>query len=358
MKKILFALIAVAAIGLFCSFQLPSAKADEARTFIGTIKSFRPVMGRPSKWYCARFTAVADNGEKKEIWILGASGAAPTSVTNFDGKPVDKLGYNHRPQVGKKVEVKYTIAENGRNDAVSIRYVTADYVPAPAAPAGSQAADVPSEPKNLITGRINEVWPGVPRSLKVKDCKIRVIPDSGKDAYFETKDALISDTNGTALACDSSNLKNERVEVIYSEADGSIYDPYKPAKAVAIHYLAGNSVSSPTSSTTAAPAAANNIFVGKVVKGGITFNPRCPYWFVIMTDNGEKKDLWIPRDNMRVTGLNGSQVYGAPPREGKKIEVQYSVGDHGQYETVSMRYVPENYVSQPGAAPAKKIERR
>jgi hypothetical protein len=112
MKKILFALIAVAAIGLFCSFQLPSAKADEARTFIGTIKSFRPVMSRPPKWPCARFTAVSDSGEEIEIYVLGGSSTSPTSATDFDGKPMDKPGYCHRPQVGKKVEVTYSTGEH------------------------------------------------------------------------------------------------------------------------------------------------------------------------------------------------------------------------------------------------------
>jgi hypothetical protein len=96
-------------------------------------------------------------------------------------------------------------------------------------------------------------------------------------------------------------------------------------------------------------AAENNIFIGKVVKGGVTFSLRCPYRFVIVTDNGERKDIWVPRDGLRITDVNGKSVYGAPPRKGKKMEIKYLIGDNGQYEAASMRYVPLDYVPQPAA---------
>ena len=235
MKKILFVLFTLTFISFFCFTRLPSAKAEETKTFIGKIESFKPVLGRPPKWTFAKFTAVADNGEKKEIWILGVSGVSPTSVTDLDGKPMDKSGYNHRPQVGKKVDVKYSTAENGRDEAISIRYVPLGYVQPPIAPANTA---------------------------------------------LET----ITNVSGT------------------------------------------------------------NIFVGKVLKGGVTFSLRCPYRFIIVTDNGEKKDIWIPRGNLRITDVNGKSVYGAPPRAGKKMEVKYLIGDNSQYEAVSMRYVPLDYV--------------
>ena len=124
MKKVLFVLLAVAVASSFCFVNQPSVKAaGEAKIFTGKIESWRPVMGRPPKWLCARFTAVADSGEKIEIWVLGANSASVTSATDLNGKSVDKPGYNHRPQVGKKVEVKYSTAENGRNEAISIRYL-------------------------------------------------------------------------------------------------------------------------------------------------------------------------------------------------------------------------------------------
>ncbi len=251
MKKVFLILLIILSISFFWSVKLPSVGAEEAKTFIGVIESLRPVMGRPPKWYSARFTALADNGEKLEIWILGASGAAPTSVTDFDGKPMEKTGYNHRPKVGKKVEVKYLMAENGRNDAMSVRYVPLDYAGQPSLSTLSQSA---------------------------------------------------------------------------------------PSAAVASE-------------------AGNNIFIGKVAKGGVTFSLRCPYRFKIVTDNGETKDIWVPRDNLRITDINGKSVYGAPPRKNKKMEVKYLIGDNGQYEAVSMRYVPLDYVPQPAAAtvPEKTI---
>ena len=123
MKKMLIALCAVAAITFFCSAPLSLAIADEAKVFIGKIESYRPLMGRPPHWYFVRFTATSDNGEKKEFWTLGLSGSSPTLVTDSAGKPMDKRGYNHRPQVGKKVEIKYSTAANGRNEAISIHYL-------------------------------------------------------------------------------------------------------------------------------------------------------------------------------------------------------------------------------------------
>lgn len=237
MKKVFFVLFAILAISYFSTVQLPLVIAGETKAFIGTIESIKPCMARPPKWYCATFAAVADNKENKEFWILGLSGSSPTSVVDFEGKPMDKPGYNHRPHVGRKVEVVYTTAENGHNDAISVRYVPVDFVP--------QAA-----------------------------------------------------------------VSTEHADL------------------------------NPISPVITATTSADNILVGKVVKGGVTFSLRCPYRFVIVTDNGETKDIWIPRGSMRITGLNGNSVYGAPPRARKRMEIKYLIGDNGQYEAVSMRYVP------------------
>jgi len=232
MKKILGVLLIALAASYFCSPQLLLAGADETKTFIGTIKSFNPTFARPPKWPIARFTAVSDNGEKIEIYVLQRD----TAVTDTDGTPIQ----NKRPRVGKKVEVKYTtgtheIYGGQRYEAVSIHYLPADYVPHPSAatPASAPQANIPTQ--------------------------------------------------------------------------------------------------------------SENIFVGKVIKSGVTFSLRCPNRFAIVTDNGETKDIWIPRGSLRITNLSGKSVYGAPPRKGRKMEVKYQIGDKGQYETVSMRYVPEDY---------------
>ncbi len=114
MKKIFFVLLAIAVISSFCFVQLPSVRADEAKTFIGKIESARPNMGRPPKWMYAKATLVADNGEKLDIYFLGA-----TIITDVDGKSIN----GSAPKRGKKVEVKYSTAENGRNEAITIRYL-------------------------------------------------------------------------------------------------------------------------------------------------------------------------------------------------------------------------------------------
>ena len=76
-KKLFLVTIAVIFVSFLSNIQPSQAKADEPKTFIGTIESFRPVMGRPPKWPIARFTAVADNGEKIEIYVLGRDTTVP-----------------------------------------------------------------------------------------------------------------------------------------------------------------------------------------------------------------------------------------------------------------------------------------
>ena len=482
MRKIFIASLVILTINFFCPVQLPSAEAGETQTFVGTIESFRPVMGRPPKWYFTQFTAVADNGEKKEIWILGTSGASPTSVTDFDGKPIEKPRYNHRPQVGKKVEVKYSVAENGRNDAISIRYVPADYVIEPAAPMaqGYVSSSPTAQFGNTVIGRIDKVLPIPPRFRTNHNCVLDVVPDSGeKYISFALRNAALTYFDGKPLAVQDLK-KGERVEVKYPGINRTSLDGIKEAMAISVRYIPadyvpqqaasaaseqtpqGTSVqpgdtfvgtiqsfphgplqfksgpplwpfgmivvvsdngeksnflivgSGPNATTfydvdgkvgtvqdikveigkkvevkyatpaetaryankqlavlvrfvsadyvpqppaqtgaaqVAQPAAAiaseglgraakDNIFVGKVVKGGVTFSLRCPYRFVIVTDNGETKDIWIPGDGLTITDVNGKPVVGAPPRKGKRMEIKYLVGDNGQYEAVSMRYVP------------------
>lgn len=238
MKKSFLVTILVIFVSFLSYIQPSQAKADEPRTFIGTIESFRPTFARPPKWPIARFTAIADNGEKIEVYVLQKD----TTVTDVNGKSIE----NKRPQVGKKVEIKYSTGEHEiyggqRYEAISIRYLPANYVPQPS------VATPPSTPQANV------------------------------------------------------------------------------------------------------PAQSNSILVGKVVKGGVTFSLRCPYRFVIVTDNGERIDIWIPRDGLTITDLNGKAVYGAPPRAGKKMEIKYLIGDNGQHEAVSMRYVPADYVPRPAA---------
>ena len=165
---------------------------------------------------------------------------------------------------------------------------------------------------------------------------------------------------------DGKSIENKRpqvgkkVEIKYTTGEHEIYGGQRyeaiSIRYVPTDYVLQSSVATPPSTPQAnVPAQSNNILVGKVLKGGVTFSLLCPYRFVIVTDNGERKDIWIPRDGLRITDINGKSVYGAPPRKGKKMEVKYLMGDKGQYEAVSMRYVPLDYVQQqPGPTTSAK----
>jgi hypothetical protein len=250
MRKMFFVILIITAISSFYSAQPPSARAEETKTFVGTIKSF-PYGFRfksgPPLWPFGMIEVSANNGQQNNFLIVG-SGLRATIFYDIDGEnlgtvtaSLSKTEVAKKVEIGKKVEVTYTTPPEtarfiNRNLAISVRYVTADYVPQPTAPA-AQAGSNPISTQTI-----------------------------------------------------SSDV--------------------------------------------------GNVFVGKVVKGGVTFSLHCPYRFVIVTDNGEKKDIWVPRDNMRITDINGNSVYGVPPRANKRMEIKYSIGDNGQYEAVSMRYLP------------------
>ncbi|MDD5495862.1 MAG: hypothetical protein PHP46_02020 [Candidatus Omnitrophica bacterium] len=216
MKKILIALFVILVVNSFCSVRLSSVSADEAKTFIGTIESLRPAMGRPPKWYAVRFTAVAANGEKKDFWILGLSGSSPTSVIDFDGKPMDKPGYNHRPRVGKKVEIKYSIASNGYNEAISIRYVPSDYAPQPAITTGrpnvaaQTVVTANAYGEKIFVGKIESS----PPNFRIPPMrKIILVSDNGdRITVFVSREIAIRDMKAYPTRI------GKRVEVKYSVA--------------------------------------------------------------------------------------------------------------------------------------------
>ncbi len=121
MKKILFVLFAIAVVGSLCFIQLPSARADETKTFIGNIEQVIPTLGRPPTWTYCKIVVVADNGEKVTFFVMKATAIYDTAGKDTSGKePLKK---------GKRVEVKYSIitngsaVTNGKNGAVSIRYL-------------------------------------------------------------------------------------------------------------------------------------------------------------------------------------------------------------------------------------------
>ena len=120
MKKIIFTLVAIVVISSFCSVQLPSARAEEAKTFIGKIESIRrAVKSKPPKWEHAMLTVVADSGEKTIVYVIKA-----TVVTDASGKDMSEGGKKFGAfslKKGERIEVKYSTVKKDHNEAISIR---------------------------------------------------------------------------------------------------------------------------------------------------------------------------------------------------------------------------------------------
>jgi hypothetical protein len=218
-------------MGSLCFIQPPSAKASEAKTFIGQIEKVTLLISQPPKWTYAKFTAVADNGEKKDIYVLKA-----TAMTDVDGKPIKGAALKK----DKKVEVKYTTAENGRNEASSIRYVPLDYVPQSTGPAAPERAAPEATPRvnDTLIGKIISVKGIIPRlrwSLlpsKYTYCEIVIMADNGDESkLFITKETTLTDAKGITSSSYFVPKKGERVEAKYSITEKGLIE------ATSIRYL-------------------------------------------------------------------------------------------------------------------------
>jgi len=142
MRKLLFLILIVTAISSFYFAQPPSAKAEETKTFVGTIQSF-PYGFRfksgPPLWPFGMIEVAADNSQKNNFLIVG-SGPRATIFYDIDGKnlgtvtaSLSKTEVAKKVEIGKKVEVTYTTPPEtarfiNRNLAISVRYVPANYV--------------------------------------------------------------------------------------------------------------------------------------------------------------------------------------------------------------------------------------
>lgn len=246
MKVKATAVIAAIFIIFLCFVQLPRAKADEAKTFVGTIQSFphgsSQFKSGPPLWPFGMIVVAADNGEKNNFLIVG-DGPNATTFYDIDGKS-GTVGHI-QVKIGQRVEVKYAITEQSmrylnKELAVSVRYISADYVPQ----AATQTVSAP----------------------------------------------IVQET----------------------------------------------------------PVRSENIFVGKIEKDGPAF---MYFWkFTAVADNGEKKEFYVPRGGTTIIQIDGKQRYGEAPRKGRKIEIKYVVTEGGENKTVWMRYVPLDYVQQPGVS--------
>jgi hypothetical protein len=114
MKNVLFVVIGVLFVSSLCFFQQPSAKADAIKTFTGKVESVTSTLGRPPKWTYAKIVVIADKGDKSTFFILKA-----TTLSDARGN----INPSSLPKKGESVEAKYSTAENGRNEAISIHYL-------------------------------------------------------------------------------------------------------------------------------------------------------------------------------------------------------------------------------------------
>jgi hypothetical protein len=110
---------------------------------------------------------------------------------------MDKPGYNHRPKVGRKVEVKYSIAPNGYYEAISIRYVPLDYVSQPTIVTGQ--TNVVVQPATTANAYGEKIFIGKIESSSStfhipSKRKIVVIADNGdKLTVFVSRNVAIRD---------------------------------------------------------------------------------------------------------------------------------------------------------------------
>lgn len=205
MRKILYVCVFVC----FC-YALP-VKADEPRTFVGTVTSFAYGFGfrsGPPLWPLGMVEVMADNGQKSNFLFIGSGRPRATVFYDSDGRNLGmvtegltRLEAGKKAGMGKKVEVTYTTPPETaryihRNLAISVRYVSADYVKqVPAASPEQASTTQPTQESKVIVGTIEDVYgmslhfpPGTP---------IIILTDKGeKIVIFLSRDLKIKDLKG------------------------------------------------------------------------------------------------------------------------------------------------------------------
>ena len=353
MKKIICALTAIAFVSSLCFVQLPLAMADEVKIFIGKIESVRPMLGKPPKWTYAKATVVSDSGEKTDIYFIGA-----TAITDIDGRSIN----GSAPKKGKKVEVKYSTAENGRNETISIRYVPLDYVQESAVPTapGKVVSETVPQLKDTLIGHVENITAIAPGLINGWTyCKVTIITDTGeKPTVFVTINTKLTDAKG--ITNPPLPKEGERVEIKYSTTEKGVFE------ATSIRYLPSQQ---PTALTAPGKAALQPIakadgaktLIGKIIDVAPVLFVHGPRWtfcsIVVVSDNGNKSRIFIPRATT-ITDLNGKDINrrwsGKGERKiGERVEVKYLIlkasGNDRNY-AVSIRYIPPDYVQQQAAA--------
>lgn len=210
-RKKFFIILIITAISFFYFAQPLSARADETKTFVGTIKSFAYGFGfrsGPPLWPLGMIEVVADNGQKNNFLFVGSGRPRAAIFYDIDGKNLGMVteGLSRteaakKVGIGKKVEVTYTTPQETarfihRNLAISVRYVPTDYVSSTTAAGQSGATGQYSVTENaageqIFVGKIASSSP----TFRIPPMrKIVLVADNGeKLTVFVSRDIAIRD---------------------------------------------------------------------------------------------------------------------------------------------------------------------
>ncbi|MDD4980942.1 MAG: hypothetical protein PHC54_06735 [Candidatus Omnitrophica bacterium] len=351
MKKILLLLFAVTFITFFFIPVGPSAKAEEAKTFIGTIKSFAYGFGfrsGPPLWPLGMIEVVADNGQKNNFLFVGSGRPRATIFYDIDGRNLGMVteGLSRteaakKVGIGKKVEVTYTTPQETarfihRNLAISVRYVPADYVAQqtmPGKPVTVSETPANTSETNIFVGKIERSG-GALRYW----WKFTAVADNG-----EKKEFRVPRGGATIIQIDGKQRYGEaprrgrKIEVKYSvtERDDNVttsmrYVPLDYVRQPTASSVPANVPSETTQLAQESAGQTGNTFTGRVesVKKML---PRPPYWrlalLTVVGDSGEKKNIDIVNDTAVTDAFGKEKGKGRSAwnlENGERVEVNYS----------------------------------
>lgn len=356
MKRILLALIAVIFITSFFIAAGPSANAEEVKTFIGTIQSFPHGPGHfksgPPLWPFGMIVVAADNGEKNNFLIVGDG---PNATIFYDANGKSATVAHIKVEIGKKVEVKYTIREQSMRYlnkalAISVRYIPLDYVQPPVTPvAQATSSETPANNSetNIFVGKIERSG-GALRYW----WKFTAVADNG-----EKKEFRVPRGGTTIIQIDGKQRYGEaprrgrKIEVKYSVTErgdnvttSMRYVPLDYIRQPTASSVPANALSGTTQLAQERAGQTGNIFTGRVesVKKML---PKPPYWrlalLTVTGDNGEMRSIDIVNDTA-VTDASGKDMgkgRGAwRLKNGERIEIKYTpAANNGHDKAVSIR---------------------
>ena len=306
--------------------------SQETKTFVGKIESSSSTFDIPAM---RKIVLVADNGEKLTVFV-----SRDIAIRDMKAYPT---------RIGKKAEVQYSPGQDGRNEAVSFRYVTSDS----AAQSG-----------NIFIGRIDKILP--------LDNMVRAVPDNNDQyMYFKLKDAVITDIDGKTVLF--KNLEKEkRVEVKYSDLLGVGVSGAKTVKGVSMRYIPADYVpqteaagpAQPSTQPGAQATSAGDTFVGTVGSfpcGVGHFKSGPPLWpvgmIVVVGNNGKKNNFLILRSGTNATVFYDTEGKVIPIAGilssykntkaviGKKVEVKYAITPESSRYANKMLAISVRYVS-------------